>query len=243
MIDKERLAALAKEQGIELTERMLDQFSTYAVTLQEWNQVMNLTAIVDDEGITVKHFLDSLLLIDTLNSLQMDTSAMKMIDVGTGAGFPGMPLAIACPQLSVTLVDAQQKRLTFLQAVIDALGLTNVRLFHARAEDSGRSPELREQFDLAVARAVAPTPVLAEYLLPFVRIGGKAVCWKGPALAEELEQGRRAAFLVGGKLGEPIPMTIPGRDWQHQLLPMAKVAKTARLYPRKSGTPTKKPLG
>ena len=113
MIDKERLAALAKEQGIELTERMLDQFSTYAVTLQEWNQVMNLTAIVDDEGITVKHFLDSLLLIDTLNSLQMDTSAMKMIDVGTGAGFPGVPTAIACPGTKLTLLDGLNKRIKF----------------------------------------------------------------------------------------------------------------------------------
>ena len=169
--------------------------------------------------------------------------AAKVIDVGTGAGFPGMPLAIACPGLSVTLMDAQQKRLNFLAAVIAELGLTNVTLLHARAEDGARNPALREQFDLAVARAVAPLSVLAEYLLPYVKVGGKALCWKGPALAEELGQGRKAAFLVGGKVEEAIPCPIPGRDWQHQILPIAKVTHTAKIYPRKAGTPSKKPLG
>ena len=239
-MDAITLNARLQACGVTITADAAEKLCRYHELLLEWNEKMDLTAVTEEGEMVDRHYVDSLMALTVPGLIPASGS---LIDVGTGAGFPGMPLAIACPQLSVTLVDAQQKRLTFLQAVIDALGLTNVRLFHARAEDSGRSPELREQFDLAVARAVAPTPVLAEYLLPFVRIGGKAVCWKGPALAEELEQGKRAAFLVGGKLGEPIPVTIPGRDWQHQLLPMAKVAKTARLYPRKSGTPTKKPLG
>lgn len=166
-----------------------------------------------------------------------------MIDVGTGAGLPGIPLALACPNLRVTLMDAQQKRLTFLQAVKDALGLENVTLLHCRAEDAGRNPALREQFDLAAARAVAPLSVLAEYLLPLVRVGGRALCWKGPALLAELPQGRRAAHLTGGRAEEPIPCEIPGRDWQHLLLPIRKVSPTARAYPRKAGLPAKKPLG
>lgn len=239
-MDAITLNARLQACGVTIPDDAVEKLCRYHELLLEWNEKMDLTAVTEEGEMVDRHYVDSLMAL-TVPGLIPESGSL--IDVGTGAGFPGMPLAIACPQLSVTLVDAQQKRLTFLQAVIDALGLTNVRLFHARAEDSGRAPELREQFDLAVARAVAPTPVLAEYLLPFVRIGGKAVCWKGPALAEELEQGKRAAFLVGGKLGEPIPVTIPGRDWQHQLLPMAKVAKTARLYPRKSGTPTKKPLG
>ena len=162
---------------------------------------------------------------------------------GTGAGFPGVPRALACPEMRVTLMDAQKKRLNFLQAVIDDLQVRNVTLVHARAEDAAQFPQHREKYDVAVARAVAPLAVLSEYLLPFVRVGGKAVCWKGPALSEELTQGRRAAHLLGGRVEEPVNVAIPGRDWQHMLLPVSKTAKTARQYPRKAGTPGKAPLG
>ena len=140
-------------------------------------------------------------------------------------------------------MDAQQKRLTFLQAVIDELQVRNVTLVHSRAEDGARLPLHREQYDLAVARAVAPLAVLAEYLLPYVRVGGSALCWKGPALQEEMQQGRRAAHLLGGKVEEPIGCEFPGRAWQHLLLPIQKKEKTARQYPRKAGTPGKSPLG
>ena len=143
----------------------------------------------------------------------------------------------------MTLMDAQQKRLNFLQAVLDALDVQNVTLVHARAEDGARRKEHRECYDVAVARAVAPLPVLAEYLLPYVKVGGKAVCWKGPAVQDELGAGKKAAFLLGGKLAEPIPVAIPGQEWQHLLLPIAKQTKTARQYPRKAGTPGKSPLG
>ena len=127
--------------------------------------------------------------------------------------------------------------------VLDALNVQNVTLVHARAEDGARMKEHRECYDVAVARAVAPLPVLAEYLLPYVKVGGKAVCWKGPAVQDELGAGKKAAFLLGGKLAEPIPVAIPGQEWQHLLLPIAKQTKTARQYPRKAGTPGKSPLG
>ena len=140
-------------------------------------------------------------------------------------------------------MDAQQKRLNFLQAVMDELHVENVTLRHTRAEDGARDPALREQFDVAVARAVAPLAVLGEYLLPYVRVGGCALCWKGPALEDELEQGRRAAHLLGGRVEDAIPCSFPGRSWEHRLLPIRKMEKTARQYPRKAGTPSKTPLG
>ena len=234
------LAARLEACGIRVSADVPAKLLRYHELLMDWNTRMDLTAVTEEDEMIDRHYIDSLMAL-TVPGLLPENGTL--IDVGTGAGFPGLPLAIACPGLRVTLMDAQQKRLNFLQAVIDALGLDNVTLIHARAEDGGRNPALRETFDRAVARAVAPLSVLAEYLLPFVKVGGMAVCWKGPALADEMEQGRRAAFLVGGKVREAIPVSIPGRDWQHALLPMDKAAKTARLYPRKSGTPSKKPLG
>ena len=236
----EMLSARLTECGIPHDAELPGKLLRYHEMLLDWNTRMDLTAVTEEDEMIDRHYIDSLMAL-TVPGLLPENGTL--IDVGTGAGFPGLPLAIACPGLRVTLMDAQQKRLNFLQAVIDALGLDNVTLIHARAEDGGRNPALRETFDRAVARAVAPLSVLAEYLLPFVKVGGMAVCWKGPALADEMEQGRRAAFLVGGKVREAIPVAIPGRDWQHALLPMDKAAKTARLYPRKSGTPSKKPLG
>ena len=229
----------AKVWGIELDDTALEAFDLYAHRLQEANKVMNLTAVDDDEGIAKRHFLDSLRPL----ALGWIDEGARLVDVGTGAGFPGLPLALACPNLKVTLMDAQQKRLNFLQAVIDDLNVRNVTLVHARAEDGAQFPNHREKYDIAVARAVASLAVLSEYLLPYVRVGGKMLCWKGPALMDELPQGRKAAFLLGGKVGEPIPVTFPGRDWQHMLLPVQKAAKTARQYPRKAGTPGKSPLG
>ena len=232
----ERLAACGLPADRQLAERL----TAYHALLLDWNSRMDLTAVSEESEMLDKHYIDSLLPLTVPGLIPAEGT---LIDVGTGAGFPGLPLAIACPGLTVTLMDAQQKRLTFLRAVIEALGLTNVTLVHARAEDGARQPALRGAFDLAVARAVAPLPVLAEYLLPFVKVGGRALCWKGPALAEELEQGRRACHLLGGKAGEPIPMPVPGRDWQHLILPIGKAAPTAKLYPRRAGLPSKQPLG
>ena len=212
----------------------------YHAMLLDWNTRMDLTAVTDEAEMIDKHYVDSLSALAVPGLIPANGS---LIDVGTGAGFPGLPLALACPNLRVTLMDAQQKRLNFLQAVIDDLGVRNVTLVHARAEDGAQFPQHREKYDVAVARAVASLAVLAEYLLPYVRVGGKAVCWKGPALADELQQGRRAAHLLGGRVETPISVAIPGRDWQHTLLPVSKMAKTARQYPRKAGTPGKSPLG
>lgn len=226
--------------GVPYQQDMLDALIIYHNMLLEWNQKMDLTAVTDEQDMIDRHLVDSLIALTITDLLPQQG---KIIDVGTGAGLPGLPLAIALPHVQFTLLDAQRKRLDFLQAVIDQLQIKNVSLVHARAEDAGRNPQIREQYDCAVARAVAPLSVLAEYLLPCVKIGGKAVCWKGPALADEMEQGRRAAFLLGARAETPIPVTIHGRDWAHVLMPLQKTKATPKLYPRKAGTPSSKPLG
>ena len=233
------LAARLKACGIPFDPELPEKLLRYHALLMDWNTRLDLTAVTDEAEMMDRHYVDSLMAL----RFGLIPRKGRMIDVGTGAGFPGMPLALACPEMQVTLMDAQQKRLTFLQAVIDELQVRNVTLVHSRAEDGARLPLHREQYDLAVARAVAPLAVLAEYLLPYVRVGGSALCWKGPALQEEMQQGRRAAHLLGGKVEEPIGCEFPGRAWQHLLLPIQKKEKTARQYPRKAGTPGKSPLG
>ncbi len=235
------IAERLTECGVPFAADLPGKLLRYHEMLMDWNTRMDLTAVTDEAEMLDKHYVDSLMVLKT-PGLMPKTG--RVIDVGTGAGFPGLPLAMACPELQFTLMDAQQKRLNFLQAVIDEVGVRNVTLVHARAEDGAQFPSHREKYDVAVARAVASLAVLSEYLLPYVRVGGKAICWKGPALADELPQGRKAAFLLGGKVEDPIAVAFPGRDdWQHKLLPIRKAAKTARQYPRKAGTPGKSPLG
>lgn len=236
----ELLKSRLVEAGIPAPEEAAEKLGIYHALLLEYNQRMDLTAVLEDGEIIDRHYIDSLL---PLSMPGMIPDAGNVIDVGTGAGFPGMMLALFRPDLSFTLLDAQQKRLTFLEAVLKETGTKNVTLVHARAEDGARTPALREQFDLAVARAVAAMPVLAEYLLPYVKVGGKALCWKGPGALEELPQAAKAARILGGRLGEAIPAPIPGRDWQHILLPVFKETPTPKKYPRKAGTPGKEPLG
>ena len=193
-MDGKQIHARLKACGIKVPPETAEKLAVYHALLMDWNQRMDLTAVTEEDEMLDRHYVDSLAPL-AVPGLLPQTG--RVIDVGTGAGFPGMALAIACPQLHFTLLDAQQKRLTFLQAVIDEVGLTNVTLCHSRAEDGARKPELREQFDAAVARAVAPLAVLAEYLLPYVRVGGWALCWKGPAVKDELTAGRRAAAMLG----------------------------------------------
>ncbi|MDO5435358.1 MAG: 16S rRNA (guanine(527)-N(7))-methyltransferase RsmG [Clostridia bacterium] len=224
---------------IPCSEELAGKLLIYFRLLTEWNGKMDLTAVTEEDETLDKHFADSLCVLKT-GLLPPEGS---MIDVGTGAGFPGLPIAMACPGLQLTLLDAQQKRLTFLDKVISETGLTNVRTVHARAEDGARQPQLRENFDIAAARAVAPLNVLCEYLLPYLRIGGKMICWKGPALNDELEAGGRAAAILGGRISASVRYEVAGRDWQHTLLVADKLARTAKTYPRKAGTPKSRPLG
>ena len=228
------------ECGIPADEERVERLARYHALLVEWNTCMDLTAVTDEEDMLDRHYADSLSPMAIPGLIPEEGS---LIDVGTGAGFPGLPLAIWLPQWRVTLLDSQQKRLNFLSAVVEELKLTNVKLVHARAEDAARQPALREGFDLAVARAVAPLPVLAEYLLPFVKVGGRALCWKGPGVTAEAEAARSAARLLGGRTDAFLPVTFPGREWQHLLVPIAKVASTNKKYPRKAGVPAKLPLG
>ena len=233
------IANRLQRNGIQAGTGMAEKLYIYLLLLQEWNNRMDLTAILDDEEMIDRHFIDSLTVLKT--GLIPDTG--DLIDVGTGAGFPGLVLAMARPELKVTLLDAQQKRLSFLKAVCEATGTTNTLLVHARAEDGARKKELREQFDVVTARALAPVDVLSEYLLPFVRKGGYALCWKGPALKEEIESGKRAAYLLGGSLEIAVSCPVDGREWKHMILPIRKVQSTPKRYPRKAGIPSQKPLG
>ena len=206
------------ENGIPAAPGLAEKLHIYLELLREWNSRMDLTAVLEDEETVDRHFIDSLTVLKT----GLIGDASSLIDVGTGAGFPGLVLAMANPELRVTLLDAQQKRLDFIQAVCKATGTANTVIVHARAEDGARRKELREQFDIAAARALAPVDVLSEYLLPYVRIGGCALCWKGPALKDELASGRRAAHLLGGRLEMPAACPVYGRNWEHLILPVRK---------------------
>ena len=186
---REEIAECLKRNHIPFEDLLPEKLEIYLQLLQEWNRRMDLTAVEEESEMLDRHFMDSLAVLGT----NLIRSGDSLIDVGTGAGFPGMVLAMALPGLNVTLMDAQQKRLRFLEAVRDAAGVGNTMILHARAEDAARNRKYREQFDIAAARAVAPLNVLCEYLLPFVKTGGCALCWKGPALQHELEAGRRAA--------------------------------------------------
>ena len=219
----------------ELTQKIYIYFSL----LQEWNNRMDLTAVSDEKEMLDKHFVDSLTVLKTC----LIKEEAKLIDVGTGAGFPGMVLAMACPKLQVTLLDAQQKRLKFIETVSKAAGVSNVSVVHARAEDGARKTEMREKYDYAIARAVAPMNILCEYLLPYVRIGGYALCWKGPSLKDELDIGSRAARILGGQPEIPVHCTVEGREWDHTIMPIKKIIHTSNEYPRKAGTPKSRPLG
>ncbi|MBQ9009426.1 MAG: 16S rRNA (guanine(527)-N(7))-methyltransferase RsmG [Clostridia bacterium] len=214
------------------------RFERFHDILDEYNRQMDLTAVLDEDERVDRHDLDSVAAL----ALTGFPEGAEIIDVGTGAGFPGIPLLILRPDLQLTLLDAQQKRCAFLREALTRLELT-ARVVHARAEDAGQWPELREQFDVVVSRAVATMGVLQELMLPLARTGGKSIAWKGPKGLEELESARRAAFLLGGHLLDPVSVQIPGRpDWSHLLLITEKIRPTPAKYPRKAGLPGKKPL-
>ena len=238
---QEKLAAAIRELNIECDARTPERIARYHELLADWNTRMNLTGDTDFDTSVDRHYTDSLA---PLVNRELFPKGASLIDVGSGAGFPGLPLAIARPDLKVTLLDSLMKRINFLDAVVTDLGLTNVTLVHSRAEDGGRDVKLRESFDLAVARAVAPLPVLSELLLPFVKVGGRMICYKGPSAEEELTAGQKAAHMLGGAAVEHVPVVLPRQpEWQHCLLTCEKKVKTVRQYPRKAGTPGRSPLG
>lgn len=233
----EILAARGAEAQLSFTEEQLAQFTRYYELLVETNKVMNLTAITEPEEVAVKHMVDSLLAYE--DGMQGKT----LVDVGTGAGFPGVPLKIYCPSLKVTLVDSLGKRLRFLQQVIDELWLKGIRCEHLRAEDAGRSKKHREQYDYVTARAVARLSVLSEYCLPLAKKGGQFIALKGSRFAEEIEEGEAAVKILGGKIISAEPVKLPGLDDGRAIIKIAKIKATPAQYPRKAGTPEKQPLG
>lgn len=240
MIDRELLTRLAAGFSVEVSPELAERLDIYARLLVEWNEKMNLTAITDPVAITVKHFADSLAAAPLLPA-----GEFTLIDVGTGAGFPGVPLALLRSDCRLTLLDSLNKRLVFLEAVCAALGL-DARRVHARAEEGGRNPALREQFDVATARAVAALPALCEYCLPFVKVGGRFIALKGRDGAQESAAAAHAIRLLGGTAGASLAVTLPGaageEPMERLLLPIDKTAHTPTAYPRQGTKITKKPL-
>ena len=235
---EEILSARAAETGIPLTAEQIGQFSVYHEMLLDWNTRMNLTALTAPEDVAVKHIIDSLTAYDAA----LFDGARTLIDVGTGAGLPGIPLAVYAPHLTVTLLDSLNKRVRFLTEVTAAMGLQNVRCIHARAEEAARTAEHRAAYDIAVSRAVARLPVLLEYTLPFVRVGGTLLALKGRAYAEEQKEARRAAEVLGGSRITARPVHLPGLDDVRAILTVTKERQTPAAYPRGGGAPTRRPI-
>lgn len=227
-----------EELQIELSPSQVQQFLTYYEMLIEKNKFMNLTAITDFEEVLKKHFIDSLSLVKACNL----HGNISLLDIGTGAGFPGIPLKIAFPNLQITLLDSLNKRVNFLQEVINGLGLQNIEALHGRAEDFAKPNMLREKFDLCVSRAVANLSTLSEYCIPYVKIGGRFISYKSERIFEELEQAGKSIKILGGKIEQQIGFTLPCSDIYRNLIVIRKCNSTPKQYPRKAGTASKNPL-
>jgi len=233
--------------GLTLSDEQIAQFSLYFDLLAEWNQKMNLTAIDDLVGVQTKHFLDSLtglpLIQDEMRSRKPPGPSLRAIDVGSGAGFPGLPLKIAWPELKLVLLDGTGKKVRFLQEVVSALKLSQVEVVQGRAEEMGHNELYRGQFDLVLARAVARLNTLVEYLLPFARQGGYVVTYKGPGAGEEFMEARKAIDLLGGEVVRFAPVEVPLLGEERRILLIKKPRRTPPQYPRGQGLPRKSPLG
>lgn len=238
MINSEALIEGSKELGIDLDEISIEEFRIYKELLKEWNTKINITAIKDDEEIVIKHFLDSM----TPYILNLFNGKKSIIDIGTGGGFPGLPLKIINKNLEVTLMDSLNKRITFLKEVISALELKDIEAIHGRAEELSRTKKYREVYDICISRAVASLDTLSEYCIPFVKVGGYFISMKGPDIDEELKESKKSIEVLGGKLVDKKVITVPQSNIRHSLLVIEKIRETPTKYPRGGGKPRKNPL-
>ena len=237
----ESLVAGTRELGVTLADSHLAAFETCYRELMDWNRRFNLTAITDWEGVLVRHFLDSLSCLKALPRKEM-TAGARVIDVGTGAGFPGLALKIVCPGMRLTLLEATRKKVTFLEHIVRVLELEDVEVVHGRAETLGRDSSRRERYDWALARAVAEMPTLAEYLLPLVRVGGAALAQKGEGAAAEVQAAEAAIKTLGGRVRQLVPVELRGLAETRYLVVVDKMAATPDKYPRRPGMPRKSPI-
>lgn len=233
---KNKLIGLSRAINIEMNNEQAEKFYKYMKLLIEWNEKINLTAITEENEIILKHFIDSLTVLKYIN--QTD----RIIDVGTGAGFPGIPIAIMMPNTKITLLDSLNKRINFLNDVIKELELKNIETIHSRSEDCGKDISKRENYDIALARAVANLATLSEYLLPFVKIGGKMICMKGSEVEEELKNADFAIKELGGEITLKDEFYLPDSDIKRNIIVAKKVQYTPKKYPRKAGIPAKEPI-
>ena len=232
----EGLLEKASTMGVRFSVEQMDKFYKYMNLLIEWNEKMNLTAIIEPNEIILKHFIDSITILKDIKDGSI------VVDVGTGAGFPGIPLSIMNPTLKITLVDSLNKRLIFLQEVINELDLKNVELVHARAEEFGRNKKYREKFDIATSRAVANLATLSEYLLPLVKINGQAISMKAGNASQEIEDAKKAIKTLGGNINNIEEFKLPQSDIGRTIIIIDKISGTPGKYPRKPGTPAKEPI-
>ena len=222
--------------GIELSENQIDKFYKYMNLLLEWNEKINLTAIVDKDEIILKHFIDSITISKYI------PSGTKIIDIGTGAGFPGIPLNIIRDDVDIVLLDSLQKRINFLDIVIKELDLKKIDTVHSRVEELAKNKKYREKYDIATSRAVANLSTLSEYMIPLVKVGGQAICMKGALIEEELEDSKKAIRVLGGKVDEVCKFNLPDTDIKRNIVIIDKISNTPIKYPRKPGTPSKEPI-
>lgn len=230
--------AASSDVNLPFNEETYNKFMQYKDMIKYWNEKINLTAIVEDEQIVKKHFIDCIKIFKFLPLKE----AKSIIDIGTGAGFPGIPIKIIKPDINVVLLDSLNKRINFLNEVINKIELKNISTIHGRAEDFSRKIEYREKSDVAVSRAVANLAVLSELCIPYVKVGGYFVAMKGPSVEEEIKDGRNAVSILGGKIEDIIKIEIENSDLNHNLVVIKKVKETPKIYPRKAGTAVKKPL-
>lgn len=233
---KNKMIELSKKINIDITDEQLKKFYRYMYLLLEWNEKINLTAITETDEVILKHFIDSMTVFKYL------VESKNIIDVGTGAGFPGIPIAIMNQNKNITLLDSLNKRINFLNEVCSELKINNIKTYHGRAEEFGHNKQHREKYDIAISRAVANMTTLVEYLIPFIKVGGRCICMKGNDIEEELEQAKFAIKELGGKIEKVERFNLPNSDMERNIIIITKTKETPNRYPRKAGTPSKMPL-